>query len=135
MQIRGRNISVLIVVCLLSQSVVAKTKQVNDWNNVRILEIGSFIVVKTKRGEHFEGKFEMATVSTLSIAVDVSTAMRRVIDLPKDDVKEVRKRMPRAASAALGTAVGLGAGIGIGAIVDSKDKYHEDPGLGKFVFG
>ena len=31
--------------------------------------------------------------------------------------------------------MGLGVGIGLGAIADSKDKYGEDPGLGKLVLG
>lgn len=129
-----RSVSALLVVLLLSQISPAKNN-VNDWNNVRLLDIGATIVVKTKQGEKYEGKLELATVNSLSIAVTVPRVMRQVIDLRKDEIKEVRTKLSRGASTAIGAAVGLGVGIGLGQIADSKDKYGEDPGLGKFVGG
>lgn len=134
MQIRKRSISALLVILLLSQLSFAKSN-VHDWNNVRILDIGSTIVVKTKQGEKYEGKIELATVSSLSIAVTVPRVMRQVIDLRVDEIKEVRTKLSRGASTAIGAGIGLGIGIGLGQIADSKDKYGEDPGLGKFVGG
>jgi len=131
---RNRFVSALLVVLLLSQISPAKNN-VNDWNNVRLLDIGSTIVVKTKQGEKYEGKLELATANSISIAVTVPRVMRQVIDLRKDEIKEVRRKLSRGASAATGAAIGLGVGIGLGQIADSKDKYNEDPGLGKVVGG
>lgn len=134
MRNRQRPVSVLLVVLLLSQISLAKNN-VHDWNNVRILDIGSTIVVKTKQGEKYEGKLDLATVDSLSIAVTVPRVMRQVIDLRKDEIKEVRTKLSRGASTAIGAGIGLGVGIGLGQIADSKDKYGEDPGLGKLVGG
>lgn len=131
---RNRFVSALLVVLLLSQISPAKNN-VNDWNNVRLLDIGSTIVVKTKQGEKYEGRLELATANSISIAVTVPRVMRQVIDLRKDEIKEVRRKLSRGASAATGAAIGLGVGIGLGQIADSKDKYNEDPGLGKVVGG
>lgn len=61
--------------------------------------------------------------------------MRKVVDLRKDEIKEVRTKLSRGASTAIGAAIGLGVGIGVGQIADSKDKYNEDPGLGKLAGG
>jgi len=129
-----RSLAVLISVCVLSELALAKNN-INDWNNVRILEIGSTIVVKTKQGEKYEGKLDLATVDSLSIVVTVPHAMRQVIKLRRDEIKEVRSKLPRFVSGAIGAGIGLGVGIGLGQIADSKDKYGEDPGLGKFVGG
>ena len=129
-----RSLAVLIAVCVLSELALAKNN-INDWNNVRILEIGSTIVVKTKQGEKYEGKLDLATVDSLSIVVTVPHVIRRVIDLRKDEIREVRTKLPRVASTAIGAGIGLGVGVGLGQIIDSKDKFGEDPGLGKFVGG
>ena len=129
-----RPVTALLAILLFSEIGLAKTNT-NDWNNVRILEPGSTIVVKTKQGEKYEGTFDVATVNSLSVIVTVPRVMRRVIGLQKDEIKEVRTRLPRAASTAIGAGLGLGIGIGLGAIADSKDKYGEDPGLAKLSFG
>lgn len=134
MQKCKRSLSALVVVLCLSQISLAKNN-VHDWNNIRIIDIGSTIVVKTKQGEKYEGKLELATVNSLSIEVTVPRVMRKVIGLRKDEIKEVRTKLSRGASTAIGAAIGLGVGIGLGQIADSKDKYGEDPGLGKFVGG
>ena len=65
----------------------------------------------------------------------MASSGRQVIDLRKDEIKEVRRKLSRGASAATGAAIGLGVGIVLGQIADSKDKYNEDPGLGKVVGG
>ena len=127
-------ISALLVILLSSEIGLAKTN-INDWNNVRIIDRGATIVVKTKQGEKYEGTLDAATASSLSIAVNIPRVMRKVIDLRKDEIKEVRTRLPRIATTAIGAGIGLGVGIGVGAIADSKDKAGEDPGLGKFIFG
>lgn len=132
MRSRQRSISVLLVVLLLSQISLAKNN-VHDWNNVRILDIGSTIVVKTKQGEKYEGKLDLATVDSLSIVVKVPRVMQQVISLRRDEIKEVRTKFSRIAETGIGAGIGLGVGIGLGAIADSKDKYGEDPGLGKAV--
>jgi hypothetical protein len=134
MRNRQRSVSVLLVVLLLSEINLAKSN-VHDWNNVRILDIGSTIVVKTKQGEKYEGKLDLATVDSLSIVVKVPRVMQQVISLRRDEIKEVRAKLSRIAETGLGAGIGLGVGVGLGAIADSKDKYGEDPGLGKFVGG
>jgi len=129
-----RPVSILLAIFLFSDFASAKAN-INDWNNVRILESGSTIVVKTKRGEKYEGTLDVASRDSLSMVVTIPRVMRRVIDLRKDEIKEVRTKLSRFASTAIGAGVGLGVGIGLGAIADSKDKYGEDPGLGKLVLG
>ena len=134
MKNRQRPLSVLLVILLLSQLSLAKTNT-HDWNIVRILELGSTIVVKTKQGERYEGKLENAALDSISIVVDVPRVMRQVIKLPKDEIKEVLAKLSPVVSGAIGSGIGLGVGIGLGQIIDSKDKYGEDPGLGKGVMG
>ena len=127
-------LAALLMLCLLAPCAAAKGN-LNDWNNVRILDPGDTIVVKTRIGEKYEGRFDHATADKLFVVVDIPHAMRRVIELQKDEVKEVRKKIPQSTSLAICTGVGLGAGLAIGAAVDAQDKYGEDPGLGKRVFG
>jgi hypothetical protein len=134
MQNCRRSVSALLVIFLLCEFGLAKTNT-NDWNNVRILDHGSTVIVKTKQGEKYEGTVDVATVNSLSVVVTVPHVMRRVIDLRKDEIKEVRTKLPRVATTAIGAGAGLGIGIGLGAIADSKDKAGEDPGLGKLTFG
>ena len=123
-------LSVLIALSFLSQVAFAKTN-VNDWNNVRILDTGTTIIVKTKAGERYEGRLKSAEADSLAVLVEVSRAMTRVIDIRRDEVKQIRARLSRTSSIVLGTAVGVGVGVTLGAIADSKDRYGEDPGLGK----
>lgn len=134
MRVRQRSISALLIILFLSEIGFAKS-DVHDWNNVRILEIGSTVVVKTKNGEKYEGKINFASLDSLSIVVKVPRVMQQVIKLRKDEIKEVRARLSRGVSTAIGAGIGLGVGIALGQIADSKDKYGEDPGLGKFVGG
>jgi hypothetical protein len=129
-----RSLSVLLVILLLAELTFAKT-DIHDWRNVRILDLGSAIIVTTKRGEKYEGALDYAALDSISIVVNVPRVMRQVIKVPRDDVKEVRAKLPRIASTAIGGAMGLGVGIGLGQIIDSQDKYGEDPGLGKAVMG
>lgn len=129
-----RPVSVLLVILLFAQITFAKT-DIHDWRNVRILELGSTIVVKTKQGEKYEGTLDYAALDSITIVINVPRVMRQVVKLPRDDVKEVRAKLPRIASSVIGAGIGLGVGIGLGQIIDSKDKYGEDPGLGKTVMG
>ncbi|MFY9557384.1 MAG: hypothetical protein WAV47_21950 [Blastocatellia bacterium] len=128
------SVCALLAMFLFSGVGFAKTN-INDWNNVRIVEIGSTIVVKTKQGEKYEGRLDFAYVDSLSIVVNVPRVMRQIIKLRRDEIKEVRTKLPRAAGSAIGAGLGLGIGIGLGQIADSKDKYGEDPGLGKLTGG
>ncbi len=131
---RKRPLSVLLVILLFCELTFARTN-IHDWNNVRILELGSTIVVKTKQGERYEGTLDSAALDSISILVNVPRVMRQLIKVPRDEVKEVRSKLSRIASGAIGGGIGLGVGIGLGQIIDSKDKYGEDPGLGKAVMG
>jgi hypothetical protein len=120
---------------LLFSDLASARTDIHDWRNVRILEIGSSIVVKTKQGEKYEGKLDYAALDSISIVVNVPRVMRQVIKVPKDDVKEVRAKLSPIVSGAIGSGIGLGIGLGLGQIIDSKDRYGEDPGLGKAVMG
>ena len=134
MRNRQRPLTVLLVILFFSNLTPARTNT-HDWNNVRILELGSTIVVKTKQGERYDGTLDYAALDSISIVVNVPRVMRQVIKLPKDEIKEVRAKLSRIASGAIGGGIGLGVGVGLGQIIDSKDKYGEDPGLGKAVMG
>jgi hypothetical protein len=134
MRNRQSPIAVLLLILFLPHLTFAKTN-IHDWNNVRILDLGSRIVVKTKQGEKYEGTLDYAALDSISIVVNVPRVLRQVIRVPKDEVKEVRAKQSRIVSGAIGSGVGLGVGLGLGQIIDSKDKYGEDPGLGKAVMG
>jgi hypothetical protein len=123
----------LLMVCLLTPCASAKGN-LNDWNNVRILNPGDTIVIKTRIGEKYEGRFDHATADKLFVVVDIPHVMKRIIELQKDEVKEVRKKIPQTTSLAICTGIGFGAGLAIGAAVDAQDKFGEDPGLGKRAF-
>ena len=127
-------VSSLLIVCLAVPLALAK-QRLDEWDNVRILQAGTHVIVKTKSGEKYEGEFKEATRDSIEVFVEVRRAMRQIITIRKDEVKEVRKKMSRVTSTAIGSGIGLGAGLALGAIADSKDKYGEDPGLGKAVFG
>jgi len=128
------TLSVLLLVLLFSSQTFAKT-DIHDWNSVRVLQLGSTIVVKTKQGERYEGKLDYAGLDSISIVVNIPRVMRQVIKVPRDEVKEVRAKLSGIASGVIGGGIGLGVGIGLGQIIDSKDKYGEDPGLGKALMG
>lgn len=127
-------LSSVLMLCLISPVASAKGN-LNDWNNVRILDSGETVTVKTKLGEKYEGRFDHATADRLYVVVNIPHVMQRIIELHKDEVKEVRKKLPQAASLAICTGIGFGAGVAIGAGMDAQDKYGEDPGLGKAVMG
>jgi hypothetical protein len=133
MLIHQRSVSALLIILLLSE--VSLAKDVHDWNNVRILDIGSTIEVKTKSGEKYEGKIDFAAPDSLSIVVKVPRVMQQIIKLRRDEIKEVRTKISRGVSTALGAGMGLAIGIGLGQIADSKPGYNEDPGAGKLVGG
>lgn len=126
----------VLTICLLSGLTLAKSN-IHDWNNLRIVELGTTIVVKTKQGEKYEGKLDYAYADSLSLVVTIPRAMQQIIKLRRDEIKEVRaKRLSSGVSTAIGAAAGLGVGIGIGHIADSRHKgYNEDPGLGKMLGG
>jgi len=126
--------STLLILCLLPQFAVAKNN-LSDWNNVRILEIGTTIVVKTKAGEKYEGDLKRTTADSLTIVIQDPYSTRQTLDLKKDEVKEIRTKLSRVTSTLIGTVVGTGAGVGIGAAFDARDRYIEDFNIGKIVFG
>lgn len=127
-------LSSVLMFCLISPCALAKGN-LNDWNNVRILDSGETITVKTKLGEKYEGRFDHATAERLFVVVNVPHVMQRIIELHKDEVKEVRKQLSRVTSLVICTGAGLGTGLALGAAIDAQDKYGEDPGLGKAVLG
>lgn len=129
-----RFFSSLLTLCLLSQLALAKNN-LSDWNNVRILEIGTAVVVKTRAGEKYQGDLKRTTADSMTIVLRSSSVTMQTLDLKKDEVKEVRTKLSRLTSTLIGTGVGTGIGIAIGAGFDAKDKYGEDPGLFKAVFG
>ena len=57
-------VSSLLVLCLVAPLALAK-QNLNEWDNVRILEASTYIVVKTKAGEQYEGKFKEGHVIRL----------------------------------------------------------------------
>jgi hypothetical protein len=126
--------SSLLILCLFSQFAIAGDN-LSDWNNVRILETGTAIVVKTKAGEKYECVLKSTTSDSLTIVLNSGQATRKLIDLRKDEVKEVRRKLSRVTSTLIGTGIGTGIGIALGDPLDAKDKYGEDPGLAKAVFG
>ncbi len=128
MSITYRLMSGCLILCLLSSSGLAKSN-LNDWHQVRILEVGTEIGVKTKQGEKYNGYLRRATADALEMLVTHRRAPSRTLTLQKDEVQEVRKRGSRVTSGIVGGAIGTGIGLAIGLPLDLNQKSNEDRGL------
>jgi small nuclear ribonucleoprotein (snRNP)-like protein len=135
MKLSGRVFTAaLLLASLIPVSAYAKPPRF-DWTNVQNLNVGSKIVVVTKRGEQYEGELKHVDADSLLMLVRVSTASREAIELRRENVSEIRKHSSRAKGTLLGLAIGLGAGLTIGAISDSQHNYSRYPNVGKGLFG
>ncbi|HEX8091623.1 MAG TPA: hypothetical protein VF762_22410, partial [Blastocatellia bacterium] len=72
---------------------------------MRILEAGTTVVVKTKTGEKYEGNLKSVKADSLSVVVDVSRVVRQVIEIRRDEVREIKTKLSRVASTAIGAGV------------------------------
>ncbi len=111
----------LLTISLLSISVSAKT-DLGNWNNVERLKTDSSILVETKRGEQFEGKLQSATGDSMSVRVRVSGSYTQVVEVRREDVSEVRRKL----NPIIGGVIGAGIGIGISAALGAATNSRED---------
>ncbi len=128
MQVAYKVLSACLILCVLSSLVRAKGN-LNDWNQVRILEIGASITVKTKQGEKYAGYVRKVAADSLELLAEFRRAPSQTITLQKDEVQEVRKRGSQVLSGITGGAIGAGVGLAIGLPIDRSQKSHEDRGL------
>jgi hypothetical protein len=126
--------SAILIFAMLPSSLQAKTN-LSDWNNVERLRIGANIIVSTRTGESFAGELKHVDDDSLILLVRMSDVIRKAVELRRDEIYDVRKLKSRSLPLVLGVGIGAGVGIGIGAVVDAKSISHEDPSLGKFIFG
>ena len=87
---------------------------------VERLKMDSSILVETKRGERFEGKLQSVTSDLMSVRVRVSGSYTQVVEVRREDVSEVRRK--------LNPIIGgvIGAGIGISAALGAATNSRED---------
>ncbi len=110
----------LLTISLLSISVSAKT-DLGNWNNVERLKTDSSILVETKRGEQFEGKLQSATGDSMSVRVRVSGSYTQVVEVRREDVSEVRRKLNPIIGGVIGAGIGLGISAALGAATNSRE--------------
>jgi len=75
---------------------------VKDWQGLRNLKPGKPIVVYTRRGQEFEGKFVDIQGSTLGLALDFN-----ILDFEQSEIEEVRQKPgSRRKGRIIGTLIG-----------------------------
>lgn len=129
-----RWLIVFVLVLPFVPSAWAQTNH-NDWGNVMRLSLGSTIIVKTKKGAKFAGELTQVTDDSLSLIVNVSRTVTQVIDLRRDEIREVQRRKSRTVGTIVGGAIGAGIGLALGGIADSRSRSKEDPGLATSLGG
>jgi hypothetical protein len=123
---RGRS----IVCLLLSVGVFVSSShaQTGDWQAVKDIPLGSYIVVKsvpTSTGCYF------VNATDTELFCD-QRGLR--IDFHRQNIRQVRLDHPQK-SLAVGTLVGIGAGIGIGVAVGIKSNDAETKVYAPIAFG
>lgn len=83
-------------------------KPVHDWQALRNLKPGKVIVVRTKQGRVFEGKFVDINGGTLGLALGFN-----ILDFDQSDIAEVYRK----SNARKGRIIGAVAGVVAGAII------------------
>jgi hypothetical protein len=110
----------------------------SDWENLRALDAGAGIWVRTKAGKKYHGEFVNVSEDMLWFNSDEAHFPGRKWiqrEIPREDVKEVR-HFSQGAVAAVSTAIGLAIGVGIGAAVDARAPIpNDDPHVGVLIFG
>ena len=111
----------------LGQANSDKSQQtVHDWQGLRDLEPGKVIVVYTKQGKEFEGKFVDIKGSTLGLALGFN-----ILDFEQNDIEEIHrkpryKRKGRFIGAIIGVFVG---GMLAGPIAAKVEANQKGPSL------
>lgn len=123
----------LVALAVLSTSALAKVK--NDWGKVEDLDLGTRVWVEKKNGMRYAGTVSWVDSDSLSLYLDVDSGAPPTVVLRRDEVRKVRKYLPRFVGALLGFGVALGVGTAIGAGLDSKCNGCDDPGLNTAVIG
>jgi len=129
--------SLTLALAVMCQPGWARTNTI-DWDNLRALDAGSGIWVRTKAGKKYHGEFVHVTEDMLWFNSDEAHFPgRRWIQrrVPRENVKEVR-HFSQGAAIAVSSAIGLAIGVGIGAAIDAKAPVpNDDPHLGVVIFG
>jgi hypothetical protein len=129
--------SLALVLAVMCQSGWAQAS-ISDWKNLKALDPGSGIWVRTVDGGKLHGELVALTDDELSLNTDERHFPgRRSIQrhLPRERVKEVR-RFSQWLPGAVGAAIGGGIGAGIGAGLDASVRgAPEDPHICTFIFG
>lgn len=110
--------------------------QAGNWQRVRNLPLGEPLVLTTRAGERFHGGLVRATEDSVSIDSDERAfpgRRKRLRDVPRSDVREIRRYRPGASTLAV-TGIGAGVGAGLGAGIDAAARSNEDRGLATALF-
>jgi hypothetical protein len=133
MVIYRRCVSILILGTFFFSEGFAQT---GDWQRVRNLPLGEPLVLTTRAGERYHGGFVRATEDSVSIDSDERAfpgRRKRLRDVPRSDVREIRRYRPDASTLAV-TGIGAGVGAGLGAGIDAGARSNEDRGLATALF-
>lgn len=88
---------------------------VQDWQGLGRLKPGKAIVVRTKQGKEFAGKFADINGSRLGLALGFN-----ILDFEQSDIAEVRRKSNSRKGRIIGAVVGLFAGASIGFRMDAN---------------
>lgn len=129
--------SLTLALAVMCQPGWARTN-ISDWNNVKVLDPGSGIWVRTTAGKKYHGELVHVTDEMLWFNSDEPHFPgRRWIQrqVPRENVKEVR-HFSQGAATVVGGAIGLAIGVGIGAAIDARAPIpNDDPHMGVMIFG
>jgi hypothetical protein len=118
------TIVVLLLSFLLSPLALAAQTAPTDWSRLKSVTSGTKLSVKLKDGKKFDGTFDGATDTTLSLTVKKARK-----EIRQEDVESVSALSGKSAVPAtlLGMGVGAGAGAALGVAADSSDNDLEVP--------
>lgn len=125
----------LIILSLVPGRALAQQTNItniNDWDNVILAEKSGEVIVKKKDGKLIKGEFGSLTVDTLSLIITRKrffSTKQEILDIPKNEVREVRIKISEDSARIIGGAVGAGVGLGVGLGVESQMPSNDGKGI------
>ena len=115
------TIVVLLLSFLLSPLALAAQTAPTDWSRLNSVTGGTKLSVKLKDGKKFDGTFDGATDTTLSLTVKNARK-----EIRREDIASVHEVSGK--SATKSTLIGLGVGAGAGAAIGVAGDASNDAG-------
>lgn len=120
---KGTLAVLLVLTFVLAPLAQAQEKsspsQVHDWQGLRDLKPGKAIIVYTRQGKEFAGKFADINGGILGLALGAT-----VLDFEQSDIAEVRQKTSRKKGRIIGEIIGTLAGALVAAGIAVKTEQN-----------